>query len=503
MTIDLKDRLYTSSEVAEILGVSLRSVYRYLEEGKLDADIKTATGRHRFSKKNILDFLQPGGITKEQAEDRFFSELRSESNEVDVLDLPALNKSSVKNQNSELDKTEDFSFDIDEDFFKSLNFDSNQDKEKEVDVNKDSFAPRIKDGDYIDDDLEKLLKEFEEKDLENLSFDTSDSNEKASSLENREIQSDSYVENNNSLDGSSKSKSDFDLDLDEFFKDLENSYLDDVKSENQTVAPTKRATEETQDNKAKENFFEDIDIDFFEDLFAEEPKAEVKKEPEVSYSKPQSTQESLEEKEDNEEDNWLERFRKAAQKNTVSNNSQVNSSPDLNSSFFERSKSNLDNFFENEAPKSGGPSLTESITSFVYDSTPAPQEKYTPKIKEFYYTSSLNGLKEVAQNIDKISRKFDTDYAFTLNAGLSLHKPISPFSTIHVYIRSRDLELFEDYLNLNPANNESEASLCIIVAEDLSVFEDSYELHGLYVVSNVQLRSDLIDRGLDKLAREI
>ena len=59
MTLDIKDRLYTSSEVAEILGVSLRSVYRYLEEGKLDADIKTATGRHRFSKKNILDFLQP------------------------------------------------------------------------------------------------------------------------------------------------------------------------------------------------------------------------------------------------------------------------------------------------------------------------------------------------------------------------------------------------------------------------------------------------------------
>ena len=64
MTLDIKDRLYTSSEVAEILGVSLRSVYRYLEEGKLDADIKTATGRHRFSKKNILDFLKPGSSSE-------------------------------------------------------------------------------------------------------------------------------------------------------------------------------------------------------------------------------------------------------------------------------------------------------------------------------------------------------------------------------------------------------------------------------------------------------
>ncbi len=57
--MNLEDRLYSSTEVADILGVSLRSVYRYLEEGSLKADIKTATGRHRFSKNNILEFLYP------------------------------------------------------------------------------------------------------------------------------------------------------------------------------------------------------------------------------------------------------------------------------------------------------------------------------------------------------------------------------------------------------------------------------------------------------------
>lgn len=59
--MDLQDKLYSSTEVAEILGVSLRSVYRYLDDGKIVADIKTATGRHRFSKKNIEDFLYPSG----------------------------------------------------------------------------------------------------------------------------------------------------------------------------------------------------------------------------------------------------------------------------------------------------------------------------------------------------------------------------------------------------------------------------------------------------------
>lgn len=62
--IQLEDKLYTSTEVADILGVSLRSVYRYIEEDKLRPEVKTATGRHRFTKQNILDFLYPEGAEK-------------------------------------------------------------------------------------------------------------------------------------------------------------------------------------------------------------------------------------------------------------------------------------------------------------------------------------------------------------------------------------------------------------------------------------------------------
>jgi predicted DNA-binding transcriptional regulator AlpA len=64
--IQLENKLYTSTEVADILGVSLRSVYRYIEENKLNPEVKTATGRHRFTKQNIIDFLYPNGDTKEQ-----------------------------------------------------------------------------------------------------------------------------------------------------------------------------------------------------------------------------------------------------------------------------------------------------------------------------------------------------------------------------------------------------------------------------------------------------
>src|SRR5689334_22776588 len=65
--MNLEEKLYTSTEVAQILGVSLRSVYRYLEENKLDAEVKTATGRHRFTKQNILDFLYPNKDNTQQS----------------------------------------------------------------------------------------------------------------------------------------------------------------------------------------------------------------------------------------------------------------------------------------------------------------------------------------------------------------------------------------------------------------------------------------------------
>jgi transcriptional antiterminator len=38
--IKLENKLYSSTEVAEILGVSLRSVYRYLEEGSFMLKLK-------------------------------------------------------------------------------------------------------------------------------------------------------------------------------------------------------------------------------------------------------------------------------------------------------------------------------------------------------------------------------------------------------------------------------------------------------------------------------
>jgi excisionase family DNA binding protein len=480
MTLDLKDRLYTSSEVAEILGVSLRSVYRYLEEGKIDADIKTATGRHRFSKKNILDFLQPGGVSKEVPVVSIEDE---DEEDFDVLDLPAISKSR-----KDSDTADDFSFDLDEDFFKSLDFASDsslgQSKDGETSLNKE---PRLQNGDYLDDDLERLLREFEEK--ESVSLNMRDSGVGISSSEDNLISEKLQPTSINKEDES-------EFDLDSFFKELEDDKADLEKSS------------DTSDKKNEDFDFDfDFDTDFLNDSLQD--KTTVKKEePEleivdnnhnnsISKSTKLEANSNLLDEEDNE-DNWLERFRKAAQKNSSTDYQEsTNKEEDiLKDTFFDNS--NLDHFF--------GPKDSISSISPTSLENNTKSEKTTPRSsgnKEYYYTSTLSGLKEIAQNIDKIAKKFDTDYAFTLNAGLSLHKPIAPFTLIHTYVRDRDLELFEDYLNLTQVDTITDSSVCLIVPSDPSLFEDSYELHGLYVVSNVQLRSDLIDHGLDKLAREI
>jgi excisionase family DNA binding protein len=56
--MELPDRFYSAPEVAEILGVTLRSLYRYIRDGKIET-FKTAGGRLRFTKESITAFMGP------------------------------------------------------------------------------------------------------------------------------------------------------------------------------------------------------------------------------------------------------------------------------------------------------------------------------------------------------------------------------------------------------------------------------------------------------------
>ncbi len=338
--LELEDRLYTSTEVAKVLGVSLRSVYRYLEDDKLVAEMKTATGRHRFTKQNILDFLSPQA-KKAQPVASAESAVTPVAAEVAV---PVA--APVVAPTAEASKTEE--------------------------AVAEPVAP--------------------------------------------------------------------------------------VAEEAPVAEPVAPVAEETP---------------------VAEPVAPVVEETPVAEPAAPVAEEAPAEE---EEVDWLAKFRAAAEKyktETVEAEEAPAAAPKA-------------------APVSG---LTD--TPVVEEKVEEPvKEEVKPVSKEHYYTSSVGGLKDIAQNIDKSAKKASLDYAFTLNAGLSLHKPIAPFSVIHAYVRSEDLPFFEKILDLNEVS-KSEAQLCLIVEDADTLYSGAEDMHGLSVVASARLKKDLVSAGEEALAKEL
>lgn len=103
MSIELKDKLYTSTQVADILGVSLRTLYRYMEDGKIQS-MRTASGRHRFTKDQILDFLNAGGFggASSNSVDKSQSEVGNRmSDPEDVFTSPSISTSTSTTSTTE------------------------------------------------------------------------------------------------------------------------------------------------------------------------------------------------------------------------------------------------------------------------------------------------------------------------------------------------------------------------------------------------------------------
>jgi excisionase family DNA binding protein len=327
-SLELEDRLYTSTEVAKILGVSLRSVYRYLEDNKLKAEMKTATGRHRFTKQNIIDFLNPQDSSTPQETPA-------------AAEVPAV-----------------------------------------------PVAAAV---------VEEVAKEAEE--------------------------------------------------------------------------PAKEEAPEGETPVAEEEGAEEVD--------------------------------------------WLSKFRAAAEKYKAE--VKDGEADEVAAAVVEEVAKEAEEPAKKEAPaeepaKKETPAVKEepveevasAPTETVSGLTDAPEVEEEP-VEESpfrYYTSKVGGLKDVAQNLDKSAKKASLDYAFTMNAGLSLHKPISPFSVIHSYVRSEDLPFFEKILDLSETDDK-DAQLCLIVSDEATIYKDIVEMHGLTVVSNKQLKADLTAAGEADLANDV
>jgi excisionase family DNA binding protein len=300
--MQLEERLYTSTEVAEILGVSLRSIYRYLEEGKLDAEVKTATGRHRFTKQNILDFLYPDGASSAQ-------------------------QKTVKPQ----------------------------------------VTPTV---------------------------------------------------------------------------------------EEPVDVPVEEEPQETQ---------------------VPEPSAEA-------------------------EVDWLAKFRAAAERHRAEAAQEPEPAPQPAPVIEEVVVAEIEETIEVEKES------LSSLADAPEEAAEVTHEEHEDAVDEsgkqvYYYRSGIGGLKELAQYVNKAARKSNVAYAFTMNAGMSLHKLIRPFSVLHIYVREDDRDFFEKALELSPTD-EASAQLAIYTTKN-GVLDERVEVHGLYVVSDLQLRKDLLDAGEVDLAGEL
>lgn len=53
---DIDSKLYTSTQAAKIIGVSLRTIYRYMKTNQINY-LKTRSGRIRFMESHIYDFI--------------------------------------------------------------------------------------------------------------------------------------------------------------------------------------------------------------------------------------------------------------------------------------------------------------------------------------------------------------------------------------------------------------------------------------------------------------
>jgi len=116
-------------------------------------------------------------------------------------------------------------------------------------------------------------------------------------------------------------------------------------------------------------------------------------------------------------------------------------------------------------------------------------EKIAPS--KHYFRSNIRDLRLLAQKIQKSCTNAHVPYAFTGQAGMSLHQEMPPFSVIHVYIRLDDLPFFENVLQAQEVSNEDEANLGFLAVTDLDFWKSVETFKGFKVVNQAKLEEDL------------
>lgn len=470
--MDLDDRLYSSTEVSEILGVSLRSVYRYLDDGDLVADIKTATGRHRFTRRNILDFLYP---QKEYVH-----------------------------------------------------------KATSADTSKKMSAIG---GDALETGVNTASKE-----------------EAASSIVKPKLVVDTTGVTKTPIPGvgagaASDRNATLSIDWLARFRAAQEARLKDTKIgslQPQGVAPSPIPV--PQKPLAGPLLGGMTDSDTLGPQAASIADQGVAEAPTIGGGFSQQDYQDYDDAGTLPNDqplsgappvkpsqiDWLAKF-KAAREQLYKDQQGMPASPPARTSGTSVGMETKTVSYQSTPVSAPAVSVdpvvafpSTSVTSAPSETSAQPVTPVTPAtpvakvtsvadvppqlaqvatqptsdIGSFYYTSGLQGLKELAHTLHKSAATSLIPYGFTMYAGMSLYKSIKPFSVLHVYVKPDHRTFFEKVLRLTPCDKAS-AQLCLIASEDNVIFDTLKEMHGLKVVSTIRLKKDLYEVGEEKLAAEL
>ena len=159
-----------------------------------------------------------------------------------------------------------------------------------------------------------------------------------------------------------------------------------------------------------------------------------------------------------------------------------------------------DNEKQEEAPETTQP----KNTSIAPEKAEQKKEEGTKQETEWkYYINENKSIIDLAKEINTLSSETQRKYAATMYGGLSLHHDIPEFTIVHFYVKDTDLDWWVKELELVPTNDPKRANICLIPTKDNTLFEKSYKLRGLYVVSNERLMQDLLSKGEKDLAKTL
>lgn len=460
MTIELQDKLYTSTQVADILGVSLRTLYRYMEDGRIQS-MRTASGRHRFTKDQIIDFLNAGNLSP--------LDIERPSSYVTRNDSQPMQGNNNLNQ---VPPTSQFS---NQNFGQYNNQAGQQSPYIDSNTNYGNVAPVGQPA--VSTMPETFMPQQpvhapnNDNFLNNSFFNSSNNvtqtmapaNDPFADFDDEplDINSNNPVGQNNQVNFGNPLNAENPLNVANPFNEF---------------GPT-NVNEPTVPNPAKFN----SDFDFSDSI--DEPKFET------------PVQRKVEETPNDFRNEFKEVYRE------VEVRTQQNQVPEpvRQQSQFQPATHPQPTPQPQQAaqPQPGGFGLGMP-----------QQQPAAPELVDLgshlnirYYKSEHSDLIELARKIKDVSKSRDLEYAFTLYAGLSLHFLIDPFTILHFYANPEDMQIWKEDLKLSPVSRKEDANVGVIINTDI-VFAPTREIATFKVVEDKILLRDLSEVREENLIRK-